>query len=502
MHTDTHTHMHTHTNHTLFVSPQARAYFVHETLPLSPKVLESHPDLITYHPVPDAATMEAAYRFYKREEFNVEMQTLQYLESLLNELCRENSPSCMVSICPCEDGLTDLKKCPNVGVVNSPPKSYASLSKNDVVPWEYFDTNSIYNDQMTSPMFYLNIHKDKRQELQIILGKVTQAGGEQLGRSLKFRKVINGYVRHNPMRGNEYIVDADFVDFRGKPVQTRVHLVRPLANNYVTISDTLKVDIPVNMLVPITNVNNRFKQFMTTYENIALKGTRKVNLIVSVYGKEDVMFVNEVLETYRKKYPEAVLKAIEGEGAFSRGKALHLAINDLHPEDLAFLCDVDMDIGPGFLDRCARNTIRGRRVYYPEFFKLYNMDYVYRTKPKPKTISIKRTHGHWAYYSFGMLCIYKSDYDSVGGMNTHIVGWGEEDVSLFERVLKRRLEVLRVPDVGLTHRWHEKNCPSSLTEKQHKHCLSSRGENLADRIELASYIYEHGWQIRGDNSTR
>ncbi len=57
--------------------------------------------------------------------------------------------------------------------------------------------------------------------------------------------------------------------------------------------------------------------------------------------------------------------------------------------------------------------------------------------------------------------------------------------------------MLRAPDTGLSHRWHDKSCPKSLTPKQHKHCLSSQQENLADRKELARYIYDLGVNIKG-----
>ena len=232
------------------------------------------------------------------------------------------------------------------------------------------------------------------------------------------------------------------------------------------------------------------------YEEIALRTQESVRLVLSVYGAKDVQSVRSLLAEYRDKYPKAELTVVEGKGEFSRGKALHLGMTQLKADQLAFVCDVDMSVSRGFLERCRKNTMQGKRVYYPEFFKLYNLDYVYRSGDYPNKVSLKRKHGHWSYYSFGMLCIYKSDYTRVGGMNTNIVGWGEEDVKFFEKVVRKKLDVLRAPDTGLSHRWHEKTCPKTLTPVQHTHCLSSRGENLADRIELANYIYEHQVELK------
>ncbi len=155
-----------------------------------------------------------------------------------------------------------------------------------------------------------------------------------------------------------------------------------------------------------------------------------------------------------------------------------------------------MSVSGPFIDRCDRNTIQGKRVYFPEVFKLYNLDYVYRNGKYKNKVNIQRIHGHWSFYGFGMVCIYKSDYTNVGGLDTNIVGWGGEDVKFFEKVVRKKLDVLRAPDTGLSHRWHEKVCSKKLLSKvQYSQCLSSRGEGFADKIALASYITERGVEL-------
>ncbi len=329
-----------------------------------------------------------------------------------------------------------------------------------------------------------------------MLSKAVVSASESYGRQLKFKRLLNGWVRHNPFRGSEYIVDCLFSDVYMRTVTRRVSLVRPLASNYITLKDSPETLTTVNFVVPLSNVNDRFTEFMTMYEKIALESDRNVRLVLAVYGAEDVKFVENELKQYQDKYPGASFIVARGQGQFSRAKALHLGMTQLQSDELAFMCDIDMSVDASFIDRCRRNTIRGKRVYYPEFFKLYNLDYVYRDGKYPDKVGMDRKHGHWAYYSFGMLCIYKSDYLNVGGMNTNIVGWGEEDVKFFEKVVRKKLDVLRAPDTGLSHRWHEKVCSKNLPKTQYMHCLSSQSENLADRNELATYIFEKGVELR------
>lgn len=483
---------------------QARTYFVQDFAKeaLSQDVLGtrfSKVNFLTYSSVSSAQEIKLMYQFFRRNDLKHAVAEAQYIESQLNELCHEAesspSPNCETSMCAYH--TSGPQKCPNAGYVAVAAKSYPYVGIRDYAAWEYFDSTTLCNDMLPQPSYWLRVKKDRRHELQVVLGRMVQVASEQYGRPLKFKRVLNGYVRHNPARGSEYIIDAQFIDRRagGKIVDTRVSLVKPLALNYLTMQEAPNKEAVVNFIVPIAKVNDRFKDFMRMYEVIGLKTGEKINLLLAVYGESDVQFVNGVLEPYRAKYPGAVMTVLKGQGTFSRGRALHLGMSSLKDEQLAFLCDVDMDVGINFFDRCRRNTIRGKRVYYPEFFKLYNLEYVYHGMRKPSHIGLRRYNGHWAYYSYGMLCIYKSDYQAVGGMNTNIVGWGDEDVNFFEKVLRKKLEVLRAPDPGLKHRWHVKVCPQSLSKKQYQHCLSSRAENLADRIELANYIYSKGIEI-------
>ena len=486
--------------------PQAKAYFYQDFSPkasLSKNDLSLPPftQLLTYYPVSKLHGHTPFYFHYKQRDFKVSLDSTRYLQQQVNSLCTEleENDKCHMHVCPCQETATlgsHTSKCPTPDTVSTLSNSYMPVSKYDIPSWMYFDSSAVYNDETTTPGYWLTFRKDYKKEIQTVMNQILLEARAHTGRRLlKFRKVINGYIRHNPSRGMEYIVDAEYSDWR-YTIRMRTSIVRPLAKNYITIEDNNDRKTEINFIVPVSNVHERFKEFMNMYEGCCLKQDTGLHLILVVYGENDIDFVKEVIRPFLVKYKKAKISVVEGSGVFSRGRALHLGMSSLTPEELAFHCDVDMTIQTPFLQRCRKNTIRGKRVYYPEFFKLYNLDYLYINRPRPKTIPLKRKHGHWASYSFGMLCIYKSDYDEVGGMDTSIIGWGEEDVKFFKMVLKKKnLEVFRVPDTGLTHRWHEKQCPKSLSKEQKKHCISSRGENLADRIELATYIYLNDYQI-------
>ena len=371
------------------------------------------------------------------------------------------------------------------------PNKLRPLNRFHVQGWNYFDALALYEDNSLSPRKPLKTYRYYLLELQKALLEAVKAANRHHPVKIKFKQLLNGYVRHNALEGSDYIIDAEFVEVRNpkKHLSKRVHLVRPLGD-YILQATKTDISETVHIVVPLSGVTGRFVEFMQMYDQSCLSNNENTHLVLAVFGEKDYALVAETVSAYREKYPDASITVLQGSGAFSRAKALDLGLAALQDNNLAFLCDVDMHMEVDFLSRCRRNTIQGQRVYYPEVFKLYNMDYVYRNQHKPRVLSISREHGHWGSYAFGMVCIYKSDYLSTGGFDVNMMGWGGEDVELYEKVIKTNLEVFRAPDVGLVHQWHPKNCTRHTSSKQYEQCMMSKAEVLADRRELAQYIFD------------
>ena len=353
--------------------------------------------------------------------------------------------------------------------------------------WEIVTDNKIYNSEKSTPV--RGLQKSVRLEIEFVLNRTMSALRQQ--GSMSPVRIHNVYLRYSGILGREYILDLEFTKSPEDKLEKRVSVLLPHLENMFQIEST---DYPaaektIEFIIPLSGVNDRLYDFLAMYEELCLKNEERCSLNLVVYGEKDAELIGERLKMLQLKYPTAKLREIIGAGKFSRGRALELGISHLDYDDLVFICDVDMMIDRSFLRRCRRNPIRGGRIYYPEFFKYYNMDYVYKFSKMPWGRGISRQHGHWAMYSYGMLCVYKSDYDLVGGFNTNIEGWGGEDVELAARVLKKKLDILRAPDPALSHRYHDKVCSTDLTPKQFASCISSRNEDLADRTKLAEYVF-------------
>ena len=476
---------------------QAQHYFVHakKNELARPERLWYNPafqELLTLYPVHDAELMWRVHHFCKTRRFEDLKRKLLVAEKSANMVCRQSSQVSTLST-ETADKECDLKAFDGCQISSSvtsdaPPPPVSPSNKYELQTFTYLDSRAVFTSGTTVPT--VDIQGEMEEELQYIIKTAVDIVNRNEATEYKFQKLKNAYLRYSGTRGREYILDL-VLSHEQEVLQRRLNLLRPHQPGLVLLQDASEENrkARVNFIVPISRVSKRFKEFLFMYEDLCLKTRENARLVLAVFGKEDLGFVKKSVMKLAKKYPDFQSHIISSDATFSRARALDLGISFLSDTELAFLCDVDMTVDLGFLSRCRMNALRGKRVYYPEFFKYYNMDYVYRFRKRPKTFAIKRQHGHWAVYSFGMLCIYKSDYTSAGGLDTDIVGWGGEDVDLFERIVKQKLEVLRAPDPALSHRYHDKQCSANLRPLQFASCLTSREESLADRMQLAEYVF-------------
>lgn len=104
--------------------------------------------------------------------------------------------------------------------------------------------------------------------------------------------------------------------------------------------------------------------------------------------------------------------------------------------------------------------------------------------------------GYWREFGFGIVVVYGSDLRSVGGFNTSIVGWGKEDVDLYEKLIASNLTVFRSVDVSLVHVFHKIECDRRLGDEQMVMCLGSMGTSIASQRVLADLVLKNKEKLR------
>lgn len=381
---------------------------------------------------------------------------------------------------------------PEGGVVVRP--RYAPKNKFELNTWEYFNQTRLMSIMWETPA--RGIIGGIREEARYALTKAIYQANQGLPQAQRyvFDKLENGYHRVDPMRGSEFILDFVFRKHsdRSARIKKRLSILRPYHETVVPVESSEMLPT-VNFLVTLSGLSNRLEHFLMNYEKNVLQLGEDATLTIVLFESPDAPKVRLMVQQYLTRYQGARMSVVDTQGDFARGVGLHYGMSHFSKDQLVFVVDVDLDISTDFLQRCRLNTVQGKVVYFPVFFKLYNQDFVNRYHRANHSLLISRHRGHWAHYSYGMVCLYAGDYQKTGGFDVSMHGWGEEDIDLLNKVLKSGLEVFRAPDPGLIHNWHRKVCDKAKISQgpAYEHCLQSKGENLADRIELAQYVFEN-----------
>ena len=82
----------------------------------------------------------------------------------------------------------------------------------------------------------------------------------------------------------------------------------------------------------------------------------------------------------------------------------------MQPNTLTLLGSVDVELNAEFLNRVRMNTIQGWQVFFPIGFMEYKPNLVYKEKPYPKSVEVKKDLGHFDKRSFDHASFYLSDY--------------------------------------------------------------------------------------------
>lgn len=178
----------------------------------------------------------------------------------------------------------------------------------------------------------------------------------------------------------------------------------------------------------------------------------------------------------------------DAEGNFSRTVALREGVIQLSPSALFMFIDVDMEVRAGALRNCRSNAVAGAQVWYPIVFSLY--------AGVPAVLTTGS--GYWRGGGYGMVCAYRSEWDTVGGFGGdeehRYIGWGKEDVDLYQKFRDTpAVALMRGLEPNLVHRWHTKEC--SAHGKQQQACLRTVTRSMASLERLADVLVEQGVDV-------
>ena len=369
-------------------------------------------------------------------------------------------------------------------------------SEFEVIPYFTYSKDRIYqldmgmvNKPEASPI------GDKEKEMDQVVDKALDVlNTNNDGRKYTFNDLQQGYIRTERTVGTQY--DLYFKVRDKKHVFQQVQLFRPFAPiQSVQVQTFDRQNEWINLIVPLQGRLDQFQIFMDMFAERCIQRDQRIFLTIVYFGENGRNEAEDILRATVTKHHFSHYKLIEKDEQFSRGVGLLAGAEAWDQGNvLLFFCDVDIVFEVAFLDRCRVNAAPGSKVFYPIVFSLYNPAVVYSEQssiPSWKDqMVMNRESGFWRTFGFGMTCMYRSDFLFMRGFDTTIQGWGFEDVHLYRKFVQSNIDVVRAPEGGIFHLWHEKKCDPLLPPAQYRMCMGSKARSEASHEHLGRLAFK------------
>ncbi|XP_051748088.1 beta-1,4-N-acetylgalactosaminyltransferase 3 isoform X2 [Ctenopharyngodon idella] len=292
-----------------------------------------------------------------------------------------------------------------------------------------------------------NIMMSQSHAMSIVRAFLKALHSREETRGYSLLHVVNVVRREDKDVGSRYLVELELVGPQGQKVLVSRYVYTLESSNEVFLCSPKAFNwnpsATVHVIVAVKNQARWIIQFIREMEKVyRVTGDKNFNVIIVDYSSSDIDIEKRLKKA---KLPSYKFKKMEGN--FQRTGGLQAGIDLVEDEhSILFLCDLHLYYPVNIINSIRKYCIEGKMVYAPVVMRL-------DCGASPRT-----PNGFWEIAGYGLMGIYKSDMDRIGGMNTREFKdkWGGEDWELLDRILGNGLEVERLHLKNFFHHFHSK----------------------------------------------